>query len=93
MPAVRYDDHHTGADFRTLVQAAYFQRINLSAQGFYIVPTERCGYDFTIPGDDNTKRGQVSVCAICHVNTKATYIPQISHMYAITPVDLSLLDD
>lgn len=45
-----------GAEFRSVVQSAYMQRINLSAQGFYIVPSDRCGYDFTIA--DQTKRGQ-----------------------------------
>ena len=30
-----------GADFQRIVQAAFFERINLSAQGFYVVPTDR----------------------------------------------------
>lgn len=34
------------APFSQVVNAAYFARVNLSAQGFYIVPNERCGYDF-----------------------------------------------
>ncbi|KAG5177145.1 putative xanthine dehydrogenase [Tribonema minus] len=47
-----------GADFKTIVQAGFFQRVNLSAQGFYVVPSDRCGYDFNVPGDDNRARGQ-----------------------------------
>ena len=41
------------------VNAAYFSRINLSAQGFYAVPNERCGYDWDldVSGDDNAQRG------------------------------------
>lgn len=47
--------------FTNVVQKAYFCRVNLSAQGFYIVPSDRCGYDFSIElkaGDSNSKRGQ-----------------------------------
>lgn len=45
-----------------VVNSAYFQRINLSAQGFYKVPTERCGYDWNLALEDtsveeNQKRG------------------------------------
>ena len=32
--------------FQELVQAAYFQRVNLSAQGFHITANERCGFDW-----------------------------------------------
>ena len=38
-------------------QAAYFQRINLSAQGFYTVPAARCGYDFDLETSNNRERG------------------------------------
>lgn len=45
-----------------VVTSAYFQRVNLSAQGFYTVPTERCGYDWNMPlegtsAEENAKRG------------------------------------
>jgi xanthine dehydrogenase/oxidase len=45
-----------------IVNSAYFQRINLSAQGFYKVPTERCGYDWNMQlegtsAEENAKRG------------------------------------
>jgi len=33
-------------DFASLCVAAYVARVNLSAQGFYVVPSDRCGYDF-----------------------------------------------
>lgn len=49
------------APFETVVKKAYFSRVNLSAQGFYIVPGDRCGYDFAAPvppGADNSARGQ-----------------------------------
>ena len=50
-----------GASFAATVQAAFFQRVDLSAHGYYTVPGERCGYDWTLPtGDDaaNAARGQ-----------------------------------
>ena len=50
-----------GASFAAVVQAAFFQRVDLSAHGYYTVPGERCGYDWTLPtGDDaaNAARGQ-----------------------------------
>lgn len=31
-------------DWKTVVSSAFFQRVNLSAQGFYIVNDKRCGY-------------------------------------------------
>eukprot|EP00604_Paraphysomonas_vestita_P000034 CAMPEP_0174825658 /NCGR_PEP_ID=MMETSP1107-20130205/42974_1 /TAXON_ID=36770 /ORGANISM="Paraphysomonas vestita, Strain GFlagA" /LENGTH=945 /DNA_ID=CAMNT_0016057477 /DNA_START=1478 /DNA_END=4315 /DNA_ORIENTATION=+ len=39
-----------------IIRKAFFDRINLSAQGFYTVPSDRCGYDWSIT--DITKRGQ-----------------------------------
>lgn len=47
------------AVWRKTVNAAYFSRINLSAQGFYAVPNERCGYDWdlNVNGDENAQRG------------------------------------
>uniref|UniRef100_A0A7R9U4K0 FAD-binding PCMH-type domain-containing protein n=1 Tax=Pinguiococcus pyrenoidosus TaxID=172671 RepID=A0A7R9U4K0_9STRA len=42
----------------SIVQKAYFERVNLSAQGFYAVPGDRCGYDWNAPvGNDNSRRG------------------------------------
>mmetsp|Transcript_3556 Transcript_3556/g.4461 ORF Transcript_3556/g.4461 Transcript_3556/m.4461 type:complete len:1478 (+) Transcript_3556:68-4501(+) len=46
--------------FKDIVTSAYFQRIDLSAHGFYIVPHDRCGFDFNIPipeGSSNSVRG------------------------------------
>ena len=38
--------------WKDLIIAAYFQRIDLSAHGFYAMDTNRCGYDFTKPYDE-----------------------------------------
>mmetsp|Transcript_6137 Transcript_6137/g.15100 ORF Transcript_6137/g.15100 Transcript_6137/m.15100 type:complete len:571 (-) Transcript_6137:527-2239(-) len=38
-----------GADFTSVVQAAFFARVDLTAHGFYSLPTDRCGYDWSIP--------------------------------------------
>jgi len=46
------------ATWASLINAAFFDRINLSAQGFYAVATERCGYDWGLSTDDNSQRGQ-----------------------------------
>uniref|UniRef100_A0A6S8ELY0 Xanthine dehydrogenase n=1 Tax=Aureoumbra lagunensis TaxID=44058 RepID=A0A6S8ELY0_9STRA len=47
--------------FTEIVGKAYFSRVNLSAQGFFIVPHDRCGYDFgkqIQAGETNAVRGQ-----------------------------------
>ncbi|CAM9401688.1 unnamed protein product, partial [Discosporangium mesarthrocarpum] len=46
------------ANFTAVVKAAYFQRVNLSAQGFYRIPAERCGYDFNLTPQENARRGK-----------------------------------
>ncbi|CAN0411520.1 unnamed protein product [Pylaiella littoralis] len=46
-----------GSPFSTVVTAAYFQRVNLSAQGFYTVPAARCGYNFDMETANNRERG------------------------------------
>ncbi len=46
-----------GADWSTVVNAAFFDRINLSAQGWYIVRTDRCGYDWDKKCEKNSERG------------------------------------
>ena len=40
-----------------LVYQAYYQRINLSAQGFFIVPNDRCGYNWALSVDENAAIG------------------------------------
>jgi xanthine dehydrogenase/oxidase len=45
------------ATWQELVHAAYFQRINLSAQGFYVVPGDRCGYDWSKSVHENAQLG------------------------------------
>ncbi|OQS02432.1 xanthine dehydrogenase [Thraustotheca clavata] len=42
------------ATFAQVVKTAYFERIDLSAHGFYIVPNENCGYDWTKSVDEQT---------------------------------------
>lgn len=41
--------------FKDVVNSAYFQRIDLSAHGFYIVPHDRCGYDYNIKIKEGTQ--------------------------------------
>lgn len=43
------------ASWAEMVNSAYFQRINLSAQGFYIVPADRCGYDWSKSIEENAR--------------------------------------
>ncbi|GMF37068.1 unnamed protein product [Phytophthora fragariaefolia] len=45
------------ASFSDITNAAYMDRINMSAQGFYIVPNERCGYDFSKSVAENIEVG------------------------------------
>lgn len=45
-------------DWHSLIKKAYFERINLSAQGFFVVPGDRCGYNWSLTVDDNASRGQ-----------------------------------
>jgi xanthine dehydrogenase/oxidase len=45
------------ADWPTLVKSAYFERIDLSAHGFYTINTERCGFDFDKKCATNAERG------------------------------------
>jgi xanthine dehydrogenase/oxidase len=42
--------------WKSIVSSAFFNRVNLSAQGFYTVPSDRCGYDWA--NADITQRGQ-----------------------------------
>ena len=51
-------DSNPGASWESIINTAYFSRVNLSAQGFYRVPDDRCGYDWSLPPSDaNLKRG------------------------------------
>ncbi len=45
------------ADWDTVVNAAFFDRINLSAQGWYIVNNDRCGYQWDMVTARNSERG------------------------------------
>ena len=46
-----------GASWETVVDAAFWRRIDLSAHGYYAVDSERCGYDWDIQVTDNAERG------------------------------------
>jgi hypothetical protein len=39
-------------------QAAFFDRVDLSAHGYYAVADDRCGYDWEMQTDKNWERGQ-----------------------------------
>ena len=45
------------ADWKTLVHAAYFERVDLSAHGFFTIPGDRCGYDWNKKCAHNSERG------------------------------------
>lgn len=49
----------SACSWEALIQAAFFDRVDLTAHGYYAVPTDRCGYDWTKTGvTDNAERGQ-----------------------------------
>jgi xanthine dehydrogenase/oxidase len=60
-----------------LILTAYYEfRINLSAQGFYIIPHDRCGYNWDMITTQNEERGlpfnyftQGIVCTECMIDT------------------------
>ncbi|RLN49926.1 hypothetical protein BBJ29_001688 [Phytophthora kernoviae] len=45
------------ASFSEVTNAAFMDRVNMSAHGYYIVPNERCGYDFSKSVADNVAAG------------------------------------
>ena len=58
---------HANASLREVAGLAYFERVDLSAHGFYAIDDERCGYDWAMPRavaadaatgrPDNARRG------------------------------------
>ena len=44
-------------DWKSLVTAAFFERIDLSAHGYYAIDSERCGFDWDMECTDNAQRG------------------------------------
>ncbi|OQR93686.1 xanthine dehydrogenase [Achlya hypogyna] len=42
------------AAFADVVKTAYFERVDLSAHGYYVVPDENCGYDWSKSVDEQT---------------------------------------
>jgi xanthine dehydrogenase/oxidase len=52
------DDAADSVTFAQVVQTAFFERIDLSAHGYYAVPGDRCGFDFELKGaKHNQERG------------------------------------
>jgi xanthine dehydrogenase/oxidase len=45
--------------WNSLIESAFYQRVDLSAHGYYAVDSDRCGYDWNHPtcGTDNSQRG------------------------------------
>ena len=50
-------DLASDATWETLIDAAFWRRIDLSAHGYYAVDSERCGYDWDMQVTDNSERG------------------------------------
>jgi len=45
------------ASWLALIETAFYQRVDLSAHGYYAVDTNRCGYDWLLACSDNSERG------------------------------------
>lgn len=45
------------ADWLSIVNAAYFNRVDLSAHGFYVVDPNRCGFDWSIDSPNMADKG------------------------------------
>jgi xanthine dehydrogenase/oxidase len=57
---VRDDLREKGRDesWESVISSAYYEhRVNLSAQGFYALANDRCGYDWDMVTSDNSERG------------------------------------
>jgi xanthine dehydrogenase/oxidase len=50
-------DREPHVDWKTLVHHAHMERIDLSAHGFFIIPGDRCGFDWNKKCEDNAERG------------------------------------
>lgn len=46
-----------GYTWKDLITTAFFQRIDLSAHGYYAVENDRCGFDWDMKCTDNSQRG------------------------------------
>ena len=47
----------SNATWSEVVESAFFQRVDLSAHGYYAVDSARCGYDWNMQCSDNSMRG------------------------------------
>ncbi|TYZ51144.1 hypothetical protein PybrP1_006502 [[Pythium] brassicae (nom. inval.)] len=81
-----------GADapFSAVAQVAYFQRINLSAQGFYIVPHDRCGYDFAKSPAENAAVGKMFNYFTTGVACAEVELDVLTGDFSMTSVDLAM---
>ena len=48
---------HPEQDWKSFIRTAYFERIDLSAHGWYMIHTDRCGFDWDKKCTDNAERG------------------------------------
>ncbi|RHZ22407.1 hypothetical protein DYB37_001144 [Aphanomyces astaci] len=74
------------AAFADVARAAYFDRICLSAHGFYIVPGENCGYDWSKSSDENSATGQTFnyfTTGVCVTQVELDVLTGDTHMQSV----------
>ncbi|CAK4126031.1 unnamed protein product [Aphanomyces euteiches] len=74
------------ATFAQIAKVAYFDRICLSAHGFYIVPNENCGYDWSKSVDENSKLSQAFnyfTTGVCVTQVELDVLTGDSHMQRV----------
>ncbi|CAK4609252.1 hypothetical protein LEN26_006671 [Aphanomyces euteiches] len=74
------------ATFAQIAKVAYFDRICLSAHGFYIVPNENCGYDWSKSVDENSKLSQAFnyfTTGVCVNQVELDVLTGDSHMQRV----------
>lgn len=76
------------APFSAVTNAAYFARVNMSAQGFYIVPNERCGYDFSKTVAENAAIGTAFNYFTTGVACTVVELDVLTGDYHMTSVDI-----
>lgn len=54
---IRVNNNNISTSWQSLIQSAFFARIDLSAHGYYAIDTDRCGYDWDKVCVDNAERG------------------------------------
>ncbi|RHY33612.1 hypothetical protein DYB32_001514 [Aphanomyces invadans] len=74
------------ATFAQVTRAAYFDRICLSAHGFFIVPGENCGYDWSKSVDENSATGQAFnyfTTGVCVTQVELDVLTGDTHMQTV----------